>query len=37
MNIDITDSVQCFLYLEEEEIKHKIILMTINMTKVKYL
>lgn len=35
MNIDITETVEFFLLLEEEEIKHKIILMTINMSKDK--
>lgn len=35
MNIDISDSVQVFLYLQEQEMKHKIILTTINMNKDK--
>lgn len=35
MNIDISDSVQVFLYLKEQEMKHKIILTTINMNKDK--
>lgn len=35
MNIDITQTVEFFLHLKEEEIKHKLILMTINMNKAK--
>lgn len=35
MNIDIPDSIQFFLYLQEQKVKHKITLITINMNKDK--